>query len=162
MNKPYIVYVMGVSGSGKSTVGKLLAEALGFPFFDGDDYHPPANIAKMSSGKPLDDSDRKGWLESLNRLALANRHNGAVIICSALKEAYRALLTKNLEGNYQFVFLDGTMDEISERLAQRSGHFMPKDLLQSQFNTLERPKNAITVSIKHTPTKIVDIILDSI
>ncbi len=153
---------MGVSGSGKSTIGKLLANTLGVPFFDGDDYHPPSNIAKMSSGQALNDTDRKSWLETLNTIAVAHKQEGAVIVCSALKQAYRALLSNNLEDSYRFVYLDGTIDEISDRLSKRSGHFMPKELLQSQFETLEKPEDAITVAIKYSPDKIIQIILQCI
>lgn len=162
MNKPLIIYVMGVSGSGKSTIGKLLAEKLGLPFFDGDDFHPEANIKKMAEGHPLNDTDRKGWLERLNSLALEHRNKGSIIVCSALKEAYRITLSKNLVDSYCFVYLKGSMTEISERLSERTDHFMPKKLLQSQFDTLEVPENAIEVSINYSPKEIVDFIIKEI
>ncbi len=153
-----IFYVMGVSGCGKSTIGKMLSKNLVIPFYDGDDYHPESNVKKMEAGYPLNDSDRQGWLERLNELAKEQVHNGAVIACSALKEAYRVILTKELSDSH-FVYLAGTYDEISARLAQRKNHFMPAALLQSQFNTLEVPKNAISVSIANTPEEIVTAII---
>lgn len=150
---------MGVSGSGKSTIGKLLANKLNLPFFDGDDFHPEANIKKMAQGDPLNDMDRKAWLKRLNRLAIDHRKTGAIIVCSALKEAYRISLSKNLANGYCFVFLNGSLKEINERLTKRTGHFMPKNLLQSQFDILEIPKNAINVSINDSPEKIVDRVI---
>ncbi|MFS4468168.1 gluconokinase [Maribacter sp. 2210JD10-5] len=159
IHKPKILYVMGVSGSGKTTIGKLLAKALNFPFFDGDDFHPRSNIDKMKSGKPLNDHDRKGWLEKLNHLAIQHKEKGAVIVCSALKQSYRDILGKHLLDKHKFVFLDGTIAEISNRLKERKNHFMPSGLLQSQFDTLEKPRQAITVSIAKTPEEIMESIL---
>lgn len=150
-----ILFVMGVSGSGKTTIGELLAEQLGIPFFDGDDFHPEANIKKMSEGRPLDDEDRQGWLNRLNELALQHTTSGAVIVCSALKDTYRTLLGKSLDGQHRFIYLKGSFDLINNRLAQRENHYMPKDLLRSQFETLVEPKDALTISIDQTPQKIV-------
>lgn len=150
---------MGVSGSGKSTVGNLLAEQLGFPFFDGDDFHPEENILKMKSGSPLNDKDREGWLERLNLLAKENGQNGAVIACSALKKKYRKVLTEQIQEITTFVYLQGSFEEISARMAKREGHFMPNGLLQSQFDTLEVPKAAISISILKTPKEQVEEIL---
>ena len=150
-----IVFVMGVSGCGKSTIGKLLAEKMNFSFFDGDDYHPQENIKKMSQGIPLDDNDRQGWLEALNNLAKTNLEQGAVIACSALKETYRVILKSDIAEQCHFLFLDGSFEEIKERIEQRKGHFMTSDLLKSQFDTLEVPDEAITVSILDSPEKIV-------
>lgn len=152
---------MGVSGSGKTTVGKLLAAKLDFPFFDGDSYHPKANIEKMSKGTPLSDEDRQGWLETLNQLAKNNK-NGAVIVCSALKEKYRKILKSGIEDQCEFLFLKGTLEQISQRLGKRQGHFMPKELLQSQFETLEEPLHAVAVSIDQPPEMIVKEVLQSI
>lgn len=156
-NRVYII--MGVSGTGKTTVGKLLAKELGLPFFDGDDYHPTANIRKMQSGIALDDSDRKGWLLILNELAKEHKSNGAVIACSALKESYRSILQNEMENHMQFVFLEGSFELIRKRMEQRENHFMPLALLQSQFDTLEIPNDAWTLSIEHTPSQLVAEIL---
>ncbi len=162
MTTSKILYLMGVSGSGKTTIGKLLAEQLGIPFFDGDDYHPEANVKKMSEGKPLNDDDRQGWLKRLNELALEHAANGAVIVCSALKETYRDLLGKSLDMQYEFIYLKGSFELINNRLAQRKNHYMPKDLLRSQFETLEEPEDALTVSIDQTPQQIVDDIIEQL
>ncbi len=156
-----IFYIMGVSGSGKTTIGKLLSKELAIPFFDGDDYHSATNIEKMASGIPLNDDDRLGWLLALNALAKENKDKGAIIACSALKENYRDLLRKEIEENVIWVYLKGTFEEISERLRDRSGHFMPADLLKSQFDVLEEPKNGISISIKNEPKAIVSEIIET-
>ena len=155
-----IIFVMGVSGCGKTTVGKMLAGKLSVPFFDGDDYHPEANIIKMRAGKPLDDSDRCGWLKALNRLAIDNAAGGAVIACSALKKAYRKILFEELEGRYRFVYLEGSYESIMDRLGKRQGHFMPAALLKSQFEDLEEPDECIRVPIEPAPAEIAEIILE--
>lgn len=160
MDKKSIYIIMGVSGCGKTTVGKLLAGELQIPFFDGDDFHPEANVVKMASGKPLNDEDRKAWLESLNILSKKNRKVGAVIACSALKKTYRDQLKKDMESEVVLVYLSGTFDGILARLRQRVGHFMPTDLLKSQFDTLEPPIDAITVSIANSTEKIVSEIIE--
>lgn len=160
--KAKIYIVMGVSGCGKSTIASMLAEALSLPFFDGDDYHPPANVAKMSAKIPLTDEDRSGWLQALNDLARANSEKGAVIVCSALKERHMERLRTGLEGKIVWVFLKGSFELILARLQARKGHFMPPDLLQSQFATLEEPDYALTVGIKAPPEQIVAEILDKL
>jgi len=150
---------MGVSGTGKTTIGQLLAKKLALPFFDGDDFHPEANVAKMASGKPLNDQDRQEWLITLNRLLQSKKDSGAIVACSALKNSYRTILSKGIEGDLCFVHLKGSLEEVKSRMEQRKGHFMPLKLLQSQFDTLEEPKDAITVSIMATPNDIIRDIL---
>ena len=127
--------VMGVSGSGKSTVGAALAQRLGVPFADADDFHPPDNIAKMSAGHPLDDHDRHPWLESVGAW-LADHPDGGVMSCSALKRKYRDQLRRHAPG-LRFLLLEGAREVIERRQASRPGHFMPPSLLTSQFATLE-------------------------
>ena len=160
MDKSLIYIIMGVSGCGKSTIGKLLANRLKIPFFDGDDFHPEANVLKMANGLPLNDKDRKGWLQKLNKLAIEHKPTGAIIACSALKETYRSQLKQNLGKQMVFVYLKGTFEEIHARLKERQGHYMPIELLKSQFETLEPPTDAIQVSINHSPNEIVSGILD--
>tara|TARA_R110002049_G_scaffold46801_1_gene135851 strand:- start:4903 stop:6765 length:1863 start_codon:yes stop_codon:yes gene_type:complete len=150
---------MGVSGVGKSTIGNLLAATLNIPFFDGDDYHPKSNILKMSKGEALNDIDRLGWLQTLNKLALKHTtNNGCVIVCSALKEKYRDILSVNIQEYLKWIFLHGTFNQITERINNREGHFMSSNLLKSQFDILEEPKNAIKVDISLTPNNIIEMI----
>jgi len=153
-----IFIIMGVSGTGKTTIGKLLSQIHGFPFFDGDDYHPKENIEKMSSGEPLNDNDRKDWLQSLNTLAYNQLESGAIIACSALKEKYRSILSQGIENQLVFIYLKGTFEQVKNRLESRKGHFMSSALLQSQFDTLEEPEDAIEVSIELSPEKIIKAI----
>ena len=157
-NKP-IFYIMGVSGCGKTTVGKLLAKKLEIPFFDGDDFHPESNIKKMKAGIPLNDDDRHGWLLRLNALAKENSEKGGIIGCSALKVSYRRILDKGIEKKVVWVFLKGSFETIHERMKKRKGHYMPPSLLKSQFEALEPPKHALVLSILKTPEEIVDEIV---
>ena len=153
--------IMGVSGSGKTTIGRMLASELGIPFYDADGFHPPDNIKKMSSGRPLDDQDRKPWLETLAReIRKWNSNDGAVLACSALKKSYRVILaSKSRDEDVQFIYLKGDRDTILKRMKSRSGHYMPPELLSSQFDALEEPADAISVSINKTPQVIVNEIL---
>lgn len=136
-----VIVLMGVAGAGKTTVGRALARALGWPFYDGDDFHPPANVEKMRRGIPLTDTDRRPWLESLQ--ALIRKHllagRPAIIACSALKRSYRDVLRRAGEG-VQFVYLAAHYETIQQRLKARSGHFFDPALLQSQFDDLEPPE----------------------
>lgn len=131
---------MGVTGSGKTTVGKVLAEALGCRFLEGDDFHPPANVAKMSAGVPLDDADRAPWLEAIRAEISRNLADGATIVvaCSALRQCYRDILAAG-DKRVFFAHLAGSPELVATRLAGRSGHFMPPALLSSQYATLEPP-----------------------
>ncbi len=162
VDSKYILFVMGVSGSGKSTIGKLLAKALDYPFFDGDDFHPESNVKKMSAGKPLTDEDRHGWLLSLNDLARKYIERGAVIACSALKESYRILLQQGIKDGVHFIYLKGSFEDILKRLQKRKDHFMPMELLQSQFDLLSSPENAIEIDINQSPDKMVQAILNTL
>jgi len=154
-----IIFIMGVSGCGKSTIGKILAKELNIPFFDGDDYHPKENIEKMANGIPLNDNDRNGWLKTLNRLAKKQlAKNSCVIVCSALKNSYRNLLNKDIKQQTVWVHLAGSFDKINERLNNRSNHFMPSKLLKSQFEILENPEDALQIDINLSPKKIITII----
>ena len=152
-----LVLLMGVSGSGKSTVGKLLAEALGVPFADADAFHPPENITKMRAGTPLTDADRWPWLEAIGRWLDERAASGGVATCSALKRVYRQKL---LTGRPQvrLFHLHGEPDLIIARQAAREGHFMPASLMASQFATLEPPgpeEGCISLSIAPAPADIV-------
>ena len=139
--------IMGVSGSGKSTIGKLLSEALKIEFLDGDDFHPEANINKMSEGTPLTDEDRFPWLLSINEKCkqLLKQEKSVVFACSALKESYRNILSKDIKDTIIFIFLKADKNLIITRLTERENHFMPTALIESQFNTLEEPKNSIQI-----------------
>jgi gluconokinase len=159
IDPPSIVLVMGVSGSGKSTIGSLLARELGFEFQDGDQLHPAANVEKMHAGIPLTDADRRPWLQAIadfiDRIRHAQGH--AVVACSALKRRYRRILIGDRR-DVRLVYLKGDAPLIAERLAGRHGHFMPPELLDSQFQALEEPgpdENPIAVSIAQSPRTIV-------
>jgi gluconokinase len=149
------VVVMGVSGSGKSTVGALLARRLGADFLDADEFHPPENVAKMAAGVPLTDADRKPWLERLN--AELRQRKNAVLACSALKESYRRTLAQGID--CRFVHLRGTIELIRARMQARSHRYMPASLLESQFATLEPPADAIDVDIAESPERCVELVL---
>jgi gluconokinase len=160
---PCALIVMGVSGSGKSSIAAALADRLGWSFEDGDRFHPASNVAKMHAGHPLTDEDRWPWLraiaDEIERVCKASGH--VVIACSALKRAYRDVLLRGRD-DVRFVFLDGSQALIANRLAQRKGHFMPPGLLDSQFKTLEPPQadeRPLTVSIDAPVETIVNNIV---
>jgi len=158
-----IIYIMGVSGSGKTTIGKKLAARIGLPFFDGDDFHPPSNKEKMTLGIPLTDEDRKEWLTNMNALAKEQmKKEGAVVACSALKEKYRTILSSGITIPVYWVLLQGSFELIKKRMEDRKDHFMPAGLLSSQFDALEIPDNCITIDISNSPDKIVEMIISQI
>ncbi len=157
------VVVMGVSGSGKSTVGAALAQRLRVPFADADDFHSEKNIAKMSAGRPLDDDDRRPWLESIGAW-LAQHGDGGVMSCSALKHEYRDRL-RGHESSVLFAHLAGSVEVIARRQASRPGHFMPTALLKSQFETLEPltpDERGLTVDVDQSVDAIVDELVASL
>lgn len=147
-----IVVVMGVSGAGKTTLGRRIAERLGCEFIDADDYHPPQNVQKMTAGVPLEDADRWPWLERLNALLRERADDGrdAVLACSALKEAYRAKLRAGID-DFRLVYLKGSLEQLRARVSERRHRYMPASLLESQFAALEPPVDAITVDASDSP-----------
>ncbi len=160
---PVVLVLMGVSGCGKTTVAQILAERLHWPFEEGDALHPPANVAKMAAGHPLDDADRAPWLARVADWVDARLDAGecGVITCSALKRAYRELIDRR-GARVEFVYLHGSRELIASRLSGRHGHFMPSTLLDSQFATLEEPGSdepAIRVEIGEPPEGIADVIM---
>ncbi|MGL5017892.1 MAG: gluconokinase [Luteolibacter sp.] len=152
------VVIMGVSGSGKSTIGLALAENCGGVFLDADDFHPPANIEKMKRGEPLDDADRAPWLAQLARLLSDSSNKPVFLACSALKARYREILSGG-HRDVIFVHLHGTPEIIRARLRARVGHFMPESLIDSQFAALETPAEAISIDIGQPVDAIVSAIL---
>ncbi len=154
--KPKFYILMGVSGCGKTAVGKALAQKLGWDFYDADDFHPPENVSKMASGIPLDDSDRAPWLDSLHDLISSSLEAGkpGVLACSALKERYRQQLIDGNDG-VQLVYLKGSYDLIWSRMIARKEHYMKPHMLQSQFATLEEPANALTVDVSLSVNEVV-------
>ena len=153
-----VVIIMGVSGSGKSTVGVLLARRLGARFIEGDDHHPPANVEKMARVASLDDADRMPWLAALAcEIQRQPARADVVVACSALKARYREMLADGVP-DIRFVYLKGDAALIRRRLVERPRHFMPDALLASQFEILEEPPNAIVADIRDSPERIVDAI----
>ncbi|ELR98241.1 gluconokinase [Gloeocapsa sp. PCC 73106] len=156
-----ICIIAGVSGSGKSTIGKLLGQRLGWDFYDGDDFHPPENIEKISRGIALSDADRQLWLLALKNIIndVLFRQKNAVIACSALKISYRYFL----QGNHQnicWIYLKGTYEQILERMKLRQDHFMKPEMLRSQFDILEEPAiNTFVINISHSPDEIIEQIM---
>ena len=157
MSPHYIV--MGVTGCGKTTIGSKLARSLGVLFLDADDFHPEANLKKMSSGTPLDDSDRIPWLEILREELRSNR--GCVLACSALKQNYRSML-EDTDRATVFIMLDISKETAQCRLRSRANHFMPETLVDSQFDSLERPTEALVVDAEAPVNSVLDVILRKI
>ena len=155
-NPPQAVVLMGVAGCGKTSVGAELSRILGWPFFDGDDFHPPENVAKMAAGIPLNDDDRAPWLANLHDLIAEHLRRGQSVLlaCSALKQKYRTQLAAGNPGTV-FVHLKGDFDLIFGRMQARAGHYMKAEMLRSQFATLEEPTEALTVDINQNLDRIV-------
>jgi gluconokinase len=155
-----VIILMGVAGSGKTTVGGILARLLGWPLRDADDFHPPGNREKMRDGIPLDDNDRRPWLEAIRASIVQslNKRENAIYTCSALKRAYRRMLAPDAD-NVKFVYLKGPAGLIAQRLADRKGHFFDPALLQTQFDDLEEPRGVLEIDITMRPETIADVIV---
>jgi len=160
--KNQIFVILGVSGCGKSTIGRLLSGRTGLPFHDADEYHPKSNVDKMSKGLPLDDADREPWLEKLSGLLKQwHEEGGAILACSALKEKYREILGENTK-NIHWVYLKGSYELILDRMQSRKGHFMRPAMLQSQFDALEEPDYGLTIDIEQAPEQIAEQIINNL
>ncbi len=160
------IVVMGVTSSGKSTVATLLSERLSVKFIDGDDLHPKENILKMASGQPLTDQDREPWLKRINEAIynIESKNETGILVCSALKKQYRDII-RNSNSKVTFIFLDGSKELVLERIKQREGHYMKPEMLDSQFEILERPESehdVITINIAQSAEKIVEQCVDKL
>lgn len=155
-----IFIVCGVSGTGKTTLGLLLAEAMDMPFYDADDFHPASNVRKMKSGVPLEDEDRRPWLEMLaSKLPDWQEEGGAVLACSALKESYRAILGSQIDECILWIVLHASRSVLTDRLASRKGHFFDQKLLRSQLDAFEIPDYGWLIDVESSPQEIVNSIL---
>lgn len=157
------IIIIGVSGSGKTTVGEMLAAKTGYEFYDADNFHPQKNIDKMKAGHPLTDEDRWPWLDNMHDFITEKlKSNNVILACSGLKEIYRKRLSKGIEQQCKWVFLKGDYNTIVERMKRRKEHYMPASLLQSQFNDLQIPQDAIEADIKLPPGMIVNYIISKL
>lgn len=158
-----VFIIMGVSGSGKTLIGKKLSAKINLPFYDADDFHPKKNIEKMKNGIPLNNDDRRPWLESLaDHMKKWDKNGGAILACSALKKSYRELLVNRSNVAAQYIYLKGSRSLIADRLKKRQGHFFNESLLDSQFRELEEPQHVITIETDQTPDNIIKEIVSSI
>jgi carbohydrate kinase (thermoresistant glucokinase family) len=159
-----VVFITGVSASGKTTVGSLLAKQQNIPFYDADDFHSRENIKKMANGISLTDADRIPWLTSINTFVVSQLQSTSIVFaCSALKETYRQLLAQSInQQQIKWVYLQGTFEVIEKRMEQRINHFMPSILLQSQFEIAEVPSNSLILDIGNTPEQMVQTIQEKI
>lgn len=155
-----VIIVMGVAGAGKTTVGRRLAQEVGWTFYDADDFHPPSNVEKMEAGVPLTEEDRRPWLDRLRELIVqcGARQQDAVLACSALRQQHRERLRPKSVAA-KFVYLKLSPELARQRISDRSGHYMPAELIASQFETLEEPRNALQVSADKAPEDIVGQIM---
>lgn len=158
-----VIYIMGVAGSGKTTIGQKLSATTGYAFYDADYFHPQENIDKMKAAQPLTDEDRWPWLDNIHSFVSKQLQTCDIILaCSALKELYRQRLSKGIETQCRWVYLNGSYQTILQRMQNRTGHYMPTTLLQSQFEALEVPENIIEIDIGMTTEKIVAEIIAQI
>ncbi|WP_242134564.1 gluconokinase [Aestuariivivens marinum] len=156
-----MIIIMGVSGCGKTTIGLALSKQLDLPYYDADDFHSQVNIEKMKNAIPLNDQDRKPWLETLAKnIEIWNEQGGGILSCSALKESYRQILS--LDNNITWVYLKGTFKLIQSRLEQREDHYMTSALLHSQFEVLEEPNYGLHINIDATPELLVSKIISKL
>ena len=157
-----VIILMGVSGSGKTTIGNLLSKRTGFPLFDGDDFHPDPNIRKMAEGTPLTDHDRMAWIGQIADVVNSAPTKHKILACSALSKFIRALIIKEIKERCYFLFLKGGYDLIRERMEKREKHYMKSGMLASQFEALEEPESALIISIEKSPAQICDEISNTI
>jgi gluconokinase len=152
-----VILIMGVSGAGKTTIGRRLADELGWQFSDGDDFHPAANLEKMRNGHALTDADRQPWLERMHAAIVdrISRNQPAVLACSVLKASYRAIVEEGCRAHLRLVYLKGSFDLFHERLTHRRDHFMPRELLAGQFAILEEPADALVIDAALLPDEII-------